>query len=172
MKVLYEIHEGECGNHTDGQSTAKKAMRQRYYWPTMEKEPTTSKEGGLFKDYCKENGIRWSFSAVVHPQVNGQVEAINKVLKKNLKTKLERLKGAWVDELPNVLWAYRTTPRSTTHFALVYGCKAVLPVGMKISSFRVQVYKDQASHMEMAENLDLLEERRDRAQLRLSTYQQ
>ncbi|XP_062080822.1 uncharacterized protein LOC133785619 [Humulus lupulus] len=31
VKVLYEIHEGECGNHASGPSTARKAMRHGYY---------------------------------------------------------------------------------------------------------------------------------------------
>ncbi|XP_062085562.1 uncharacterized protein LOC133791657 [Humulus lupulus] len=35
MKVLYEIHEGECGSHASGPSTTRKAMRQGYYWPSM-----------------------------------------------------------------------------------------------------------------------------------------
>ena len=91
------------------------------------------------------------------------MEAINKVLKKNLKTKLEKLKGAWVDELPNVLWAYRTTLGSTTRetpFALTYGCEVVIPVEMKINSFRVHAYEDQVNHTKMAKNLDMLEEGR------------
>ena len=44
----------------------------------------------------------------------------------------------WVDELPGVLWAYRTTPRrltGTTPFALAYGMDAVIPteIGMPIA---------------------------------------
>ena len=31
-----------------------------------------------------------------------------------LKKKLEEAKGKRVDELPHVLWAYRTTPRRST----------------------------------------------------------
>ena len=59
-----------------------------------------------FKIFCNELGIVKSFSAVVHPQSNGQVEAVNKILKHNLKAKLESHKGAWPEELPYVLWAY------------------------------------------------------------------
>ena len=33
--IMREIHEGICGNHTRGQSLAFKALRQGYYWPTM-----------------------------------------------------------------------------------------------------------------------------------------
>ena len=52
-----------------------------------------------FKEFCDKLEIKKSFSTVVRPQANGQVEAINKTIKNNLKTKLEDLKGKWVDEL-------------------------------------------------------------------------
>lgn len=52
--------------------------------------------------------------AVVYPHANGQVEVINRVLLDGLKNKLEHEKTSWVKELSSVLWAYRTTPRSTT----------------------------------------------------------
>ena len=67
-----------------------------------------------FRNFCGNLGIKKSFSAVVHPQANGQVKAINKILKQNLKTKLEEHKGVWPEVLPEVLWAYRTTQRTTT----------------------------------------------------------
>ncbi|XP_024025977.1 uncharacterized protein LOC112092912 [Morus notabilis] len=38
QKVLQEIHEGVCGNHTRGQSLALKVLRQGYYWPTLKKD--------------------------------------------------------------------------------------------------------------------------------------
>ena len=43
---------------------------------------------------------------------------------------------------------------------------------MKVNSFRIQAYKDQVNHTAMAENLDMLEERRERAQMRVAVYQQ
>ena len=33
--IMREIHEPICGNHTEGQSLAFKALIQGYYWPTM-----------------------------------------------------------------------------------------------------------------------------------------
>ena len=62
-----------------------------------------------FRDFCDDLGIKKSFSSVDHPQMNGQVEAVNKIIKFNLKTKLEESKGLWAEELLKVLWAYRTT---------------------------------------------------------------
>ena len=38
--VMMEIHEGVCGNHSGKRSLAQKALRQGYYWPTMQKDST------------------------------------------------------------------------------------------------------------------------------------
>ena len=75
-------------------------------------------------------GIKKHFSSVAHPQSNDHVEAVNKTIKLNMEKKLLRCKGSWVDELPGVMWAYRTTTRTTTNhtlFAMTYGIEAVNP---------------------------------------------
>ena len=36
--MLREIHEGVCGNHVGGRSLAGKALKARYYWPTLQKD--------------------------------------------------------------------------------------------------------------------------------------
>ena len=92
-----------------------------------------------FTSWCLEHGIARSFSAVAYPQANGQVEAVNKVLKTLVKKKLEKSKGAWVDELTTALWAYRTSYKTATGhtpFALAYGAEAMLPVETVIPSHR------------------------------------
>ena len=66
-----------------------------------------------FKEFCDNLHIKKVFSSVMRRQANGQVKAVNKIIKYNLKTKLEDLKRRWVDKLPEVLWDYRTTARST-----------------------------------------------------------
>ncbi|XP_022859989.1 uncharacterized protein LOC111380608 [Olea europaea var. sylvestris] len=55
------------------------------------------------RSLCEELGIKKHFSMPHHPQANGQVEAVNKTSKHVLKRKLDVSKGAWVDELPQVL---------------------------------------------------------------------
>ncbi|KAL5583004.1 hypothetical protein UlMin_015446 [Ulmus minor] len=90
------------------------------------------------KKLCSELGIKKHFSSVAHPQSNGQVEAVNKKIKRNLERKLEGLKNTWVEELPRALWAYRTTSRTTTGetpFSMTYGTEAVLPVEVGEPSF-------------------------------------
>ncbi|XP_024028923.1 uncharacterized protein LOC112093842 [Morus notabilis] len=43
--------------------------------------------------FCDSLGIRKDFSAPIHPQSNGQVEVVNKILKYTLKKRLDDLKG-------------------------------------------------------------------------------
>ena len=69
----------------------------------------TQFDNNEFCAFCNDFGIMKSFSLIDHPQINGQVEAVNKIIKFNLKTKIEERKGLWAEELPTVLWAYKTT---------------------------------------------------------------
>ena len=40
---------------------------------------------------------------VEHPQTNGQAKAANRVILKALRTRLDKSKGLWKKELPNIL---------------------------------------------------------------------
>ena len=48
-------------------------------------------------EFCQNLGIKNVYSSPHHPQANGQIEAINKIIKNHLKTKLGELKGAWAE---------------------------------------------------------------------------
>ena len=90
-----------------------------------------------FCEFCSNLGIRNIYSSPAYSQGNGQAEAVNKVIMNGLKRRLEGAKGNWTKELPNVLWAYRTTPwRSTgqTPFSLTYGAEAVTPAEVNLCS--------------------------------------
>ena len=87
------------------------------------------------------------YASPAHPQTNGQTEAVNKVIKHTLKAKLEAKKGSWADKLLEVMWAYRTTARSSTGetpFALAIGTEAVIPTETTFTSPRVQLYNPDA----------------------------
>ena len=63
----------------------------------------------------------------------------NQTLLKIIKVQLEGAKGAWLEELPNVLWAYRTTTRTPTRetpFKLTYGIDVVIAVKIGITSMK------------------------------------
>ena len=71
-----------------------------------------------------------NYSLVYHPQANGMAGVMNKAIVGNMRRNLEDKKGAWLEELPKVLWAQRATKKRATYespFALVFGMEAVFP---------------------------------------------
>ena len=73
------------------------------------------------------------------------------------------------------MWVYRTTPkRSTgeTSFSLTYGAKIVIPVDINLCSARVSEFTPAQNDGLMVKRLDLLEEYREMATIRLAEYQQ
>ena len=63
-----------------------------------------------FRKYCSDLGMKNRYSTPAYPQGNGQAETVNKVIVNGLKKKLDNTKRKWEEELPHVLWTYRTTP--------------------------------------------------------------
>ena len=126
------------------------------------------------RDLCAELEIRNYYSSPAHPQSNGQDEVTIRTLKAALKTKLEYLKGKWVEYLPKVLWAYRTTRKSTTQetpFAISFGTEAVAPVVIGLKSPRLELARVEHNEEALYLNLDLLDEKRDQDQKRTEDYQ-
>ena len=100
-------------------------------------------ESKVFRRYYFELGIRNRYSTPAYPQGNEQAEAINKVIVNGLKKRLDVAKGKWVDELPHVLWTYRTTLRRSTRetsFSMTYGSKAVIPLESGFSTLRTSLF--------------------------------
>ena len=130
-------------------------------------------DNALFKDFYEHFGIQNHYSSLAHPQANGQAEVANRSLLKIIKTRLEGAKGVWLDELPGVLWAYRTTmrtPTGETPFKLVYGSEAVIPVEVHMANHRVMTYQDKYNKEQLRLNLDLTDEVRTDAEQRMTRY--
>jgi hypothetical protein len=124
-------------------------------------------------------GIKLKFASVAHPKINGQVKKANGLIcngiKKRLLAPLEKVKHAWVDELPSVLWSLRTTPNAATQetpFFLVHGAKAVLPVKITHEAPRIAAYDETTSTKALQDDIDTLDEARDVALARATQYQQ
>ena len=67
------------------------------------------------------------------------------------------------------MWAYHTTPQSTTKespFSLVYGSDAMIPVEIQESSPRFHNFVAEESNEERNVNLDLLDEVREEARIK------
>ena len=103
------------------------------------------------------------------------MEVTNRTLIKIIKAKLDEAKGAWPEELPNVLWAYRTiarTPIGETPFRLTYGTEVVISVELGIISIRRKAFHEENNDDKLKVNLDCLDEVRDRASHKMTKYQQ
>uniref|UniRef100_A0A2N9HPE1 Uncharacterized protein n=1 Tax=Fagus sylvatica TaxID=28930 RepID=A0A2N9HPE1_FAGSY len=134
----------------------------------------TQFDSGPFKKYCSELGIRNHFSSPAYPQGNGQAESSNKTILNGIKKRLEEAKGRWVEELPTILWTFRTTPRSSTGetpYSLTYGVEAVIPLEVGLPTLRSEQYDQEDNELMLAKDLDLAQERRDLAMIRLASYQ-
>ncbi|VFQ62673.1 unnamed protein product [Cuscuta campestris] len=133
----------------------------------------TQFEAGHFNEFLQDWKIKHTYSSVAYPQGNDQVENANRTIMDGIKKRLESYKGAWVDQLPNVLWAYRATPRRATGetpFSMCYGLEARAPSEMFIPTWREENYKAQENEKTMATDLHFIEERRERAFLRAENY--
>ncbi|XP_074374159.1 uncharacterized protein LOC141714544 [Apium graveolens] len=116
---------------------------------------------------CEDLNIKKDFTAVYHPQSNGQTKAINKIIKYTLKANLEEKKGDWLEEMHMVLWSYNTTPRSTTGetpFLLTYGYEAMVPVEVGAGFLQRDLFVKEDAEVNQRLHLDLLDEARTNSQ--------
>ncbi|XP_043804435.1 uncharacterized protein LOC122721306 [Manihot esculenta] len=128
-----------------------------------------------FKEFTTNMGIWHKFSSVAHPQTNGQTEVTNRAILQGLKKRMDGAKENWADELNSILWALRTTPRTSTKetpFALAFGTKAVVPIELQVPTHRVQFNSESTNDDKLRSNLDTLEEVREEAQVHTTAYQQ
>nr|GEW83012.1 reverse transcriptase domain-containing protein [Tanacetum cinerariifolium] len=119
-----------------------------------------------FKDWCDKLNITQRFASVKHPQSNRLVERANRSLGEGIKSRLEEGNKNWVEELPHVLWAPRTMIKSShgdMPFSLTYGTKAVIPAEIRMPTYCTATVDVVSNDEELRLNLDLLEERRERA---------
>ncbi|KAL5745277.1 hypothetical protein ACOSP7_026423 [Xanthoceras sorbifolium] len=128
----------------------KKSIIYRFGVPdTIISDNGTQFDNLNFPDFCQRWGIRNHYASVAHPQTNGQ--------------------------LPEVLWAYRTTARTSTSetpFTIAFGVETVIPIKMRIQSPRVAMYDPVHNISALETSLDELESLWDRAQIRNAMYQQ
>ena len=127
-----------------------------------------------FRKYCSDMRIKNRYSTPAYLQGNGQVEAVNKVIVNGLKKRLDDAKGRWVEELPHVLWTYRTTPQKSTGetpFSMTYGAEAVIPLESGFPTMKSGGFTPDGNEELLKRNLDLIEERRENARVQLAYYQ-
>ena len=125
-----------------------------------------------YKNLCQELKIKNLYSTPRYPQSNSQAEASNKTLLTTLKKRLESTKGKWVDELPGVLWAYRTTAHRLTGispFALTYGMEAIALTEISMPTLRTDT-PEQSNTEYVIKDLDMADELREATAVRITSY--
>ncbi|GFZ03434.1 hypothetical protein Acr_16g0000580 [Actinidia rufa] len=162
--VLREIHEGICGNHSGARFGIPKVIIS---------DNARQFDNDNFRLFCSDLAISHHFFSPGHPQANGQVEVTNRTILRNLKARLERSKSEWAEDLPSILWAYHTTsriPTGETPYSMVFGTESVIPVEIGVPSFRTLNFYKESNEAELRLNLDLLEEKREKAEIRQAAY--
>ena len=136
----------------------------------------TQFQDNKLKELCDTYHIKLNFAFVSYPQSNGQAEATNMAILNIIKKNLEESKGKWAKELPRVLWPYKTTKcfsTGETPFAMVYGIEAVIPTEIGLPTLRSDIVdRPEVIQNQLLLNLDLAEETKQIAQIRLASYQQ
>ena len=130
-------------------------------------------ENNTFRFVCSQLGIKNHYSSPAHPQANGQIEVMNRSLLKIIKTQLNGAKGIWPEELPSILWAYRTTARMPTRetpFRLAYGSEAIILAEVGLISYRMENYDESRNDEVVCRQLDLVDEVRAMAEQKLARY--
>ncbi|GJT25232.1 reverse transcriptase domain-containing protein [Tanacetum coccineum] len=83
-------------------------------------------------------GVTHRLSIAYHPQTSGQVEILNRGLKRILERTIGENRASWSNELDDALWAFRTafkTPIGCTPYKLVYGKACHLPIELEHKAY-------------------------------------
>eukprot|EP00253_Pinus_taeda_P020453 PITA_20453 len=109
--------------------------------------------------------FRQDQSSSYYPQANGQVEAINGVLKTMILWLLGNYKTHWHRMLYPMLWEYQTSVKTATGFTpfqLSYGLEAVLPIECQVPSLQiiVELFSSTTTEEECLLYLNQLDETR------------
>ncbi|XP_071713242.1 uncharacterized protein [Rutidosis leptorrhynchoides] len=192
--IIREVHEGMCDLHSGHKTAIQRCCRSNtqmsvvsasrtvgpwgvkflvvaidYFTKWVEAKPLKTISGNPFRDWCQELNIKQTFTSVAHPQANGQCEVTNRDIVLGIKARLGLCRRGWIDELPNVLWVHRTTPKGATNetpFRLVYGSEAVIPAEINVPTMRIASFNESSNSEELCENLNLVEEHREMAAIK------
>nr|GEV54232.1 reverse transcriptase domain-containing protein [Tanacetum cinerariifolium] len=190
--VMKEIHKESCSIHAGPLSVVAKAIRLGYYWPTMHKDArdmiqkcsecqidrpvTRHPQQHLTPITAPWPFYKWGID-IAGPFSEGPGKVKFLIVDMDYFTKWIEAKAVatitggqgnknWVKKLPRVFWAHRTMIKSShgdTPFSLTYGTEAVIPTEIEMPTYRTTAVDVVNNDEELCLNLDLLEERRERA---------
>ena len=80
-----------------------------------------------------------------------------------------------MDELPHVLWTYRTTPQrlmGETPYSITYEAKAVIPLESGFPTLRTDQFNVEENNCLLLDSLNVAGERREVVTIKMEYYQQ
>ena len=99
----------------------------------------------------------------------------NKIIIGRLRKRLEQAKGLWANELHAVLWAYHTTPNSSTKetpYRLVYGSDIIILIELIKPSSRRTTMIGESNELAQRVELDLAEEDSEKVRVKEKAIKQ
>ncbi|GKA97831.1 reverse transcriptase domain-containing protein [Tanacetum coccineum] len=145
--IIKEVYEGSCGMHS-GPSLAFLTMGNRHSGPSANNIGRS--EAANINNWKTHGKVRMGTHSMqnapsiyvrLSPPSKWTVEVTNREIIKGMERRLGKAHQAWINELPQVLWAHRTMPKSSngeTPFSLIYGLEAVIPIEISMETKRVQ----------------------------------
>nr|GEV84163.1 reverse transcriptase domain-containing protein [Tanacetum cinerariifolium] len=138
IDILKACHYRPTGGHHGPNYTAKKAR----FHKEMRCHKTPSKSVKSFTSgFAKvmlEFDVTQRFATPYHPQTSGQVEVLNRRLKRILERTVRENHASWSDKLDDALWVFRIaykTPIGCTPYKLVYGKACHLLIKLKHKAY-------------------------------------
>ncbi|GJR27374.1 reverse transcriptase domain-containing protein [Tanacetum coccineum] len=162
VDILTACHIGPTGGHHSANCTAKKVFDSGFYWLTIYRDvhdlvtrcDACQRQGKIRKKmkwpkmqfkYVRSltcgASISWARSRLLdayHPQTSGQVEVLNRGLKRILERTVGENLASWSDKLDDALWSFRTafnTLIGCTPYKLVYGKACHLPIELEHKAY-------------------------------------
>ena len=80
-----------------------------------------------------------NFTTQYRGTLNATDRPTNKTIMNGIKKRLEKAEEKWVEELSNVLWAYRTIPRKATNempYSLAFDFEVVIPLEVSLPTIQ------------------------------------
>jgi hypothetical protein len=133
---------------------------------TLTTDQDTSFVSGQVREFIESYKIKLPTSSPYYSQANGQDESSNKTLIKLIKKKIEDNPRRWHEVLSEALWAHRISRHGATkvtHFELVYGQEAILPVEVNPAAYRLAKQNELSAvdyHELMMDNIDEVTDKR------------
>ena len=101
-------------------------------------------------------GTKLLFSTTCHPQIDGQIEVVNRTLSTLLRTILQKNLKNWEDCLPFIEFAYNRSIHSTSNFSpfeIVYGFNPLAPLNLLPLLVNEMTSLDDEKKVEMVKKL-------------------